>query len=44
MLKQAMDLQQQQGEAALQMLQGAARIQNVAAAEPGKGQLVDVTA
>lgn len=39
-----MDLQKQQGEAALQMLQGAAQIQNVGAAEPGKGQRVDVTA
>lgn len=44
MLKQAMELQKQQGQAALQMLQGAAQIQNVAAAEPGKGQQVDVTA
>jgi hypothetical protein len=41
-LKQALQLQKQEGAAAVQMLQAAAQVQQ--AAEPGKGERVDVTA
>ena len=43
-LKQALQLQKQEGAAAVQMLQSAAQVQQVAAAEPGKGERVDLTA
>lgn len=39
-----MQLQQQEGQAVVAMLQAAAKVHNVAAAEPGKGEQVDVTA
>lgn len=39
MLKQALDVQKQEGQAALQLIQTSAPVQ-----EPGKGGAVDVTA
>lgn len=39
-----MNLQKLEGQAAVQMLQAAAAVQSSAAAEPGKGAQVDVTA
>lgn len=43
-LRRAMDLQKQEGQAVVQMLQTAGQVQQQAAPEPGKGSAVDVTA